>query len=145
GPKHREQIDTAMLVVAAILVGEQHRDIARVDVLHVHRQPPSALGRGERPQKIAIPAEDGDGKLLGHFKWWRPDGTFRESNCSVDGKPQRNRKTERRHEPAPRPSCPPENCAPEAHCFAKTTSLPCAVRANRSGWYMSSTVAAGCT
>ena len=44
--RHGRRVDAAMLVEALILVGEEHFEEPRIDVLDARRQPPAPLGGG---------------------------------------------------------------------------------------------------
>ncbi len=45
--RHRAPVDPVMRIEALVLVAEQHRQIARIDLLDGRRQPPAAVGQGE--------------------------------------------------------------------------------------------------
>jgi len=48
---------------APVLIGDQHREIARIDVVGRRRQPPAPVGQGERPEQPAVAVDD-DGRAL---------------------------------------------------------------------------------
>ena len=50
----RQRIDAAVAQEAPVLVGEQHREEARIDVGARRRQPPAAFRRGVGPQQPAV-------------------------------------------------------------------------------------------
>ena len=46
------------VVEAPVLVGDQHREIARIDVMRRRRQPPAPVGQGERTQQPPVAVDD---------------------------------------------------------------------------------------
>ena len=74
--QERARVDAAMLVEAPVLVGDQHRDIARIDVVRRRRQPPAPVGQGEGAQQPAVAVDD-DGRAFarGH-EIERPEARF---------------------------------------------------------------------
>src|SRR5690348_889844 len=63
GAKKRANVDPVVLVEAAVLVGDEHRDIARIDVVRTRRQAPAAIGQGKGPEQAAVAVDD-DGRAL---------------------------------------------------------------------------------
>ena len=65
-PAERERVDAVMRFKALVLVGEQHGEEARIDVLARRRQPPATLERGVGPQQppVAIHHQRGEGEPL---------------------------------------------------------------------------------
>ncbi len=59
----RERVDPAMLREAAVLVGDQHAEIALVDIARFDRQSPTPVRRGEGAQQHARAIEH-DGRCL---------------------------------------------------------------------------------
>ena len=58
GANEGANVDPVVLVEAAILVGDEHRDVARVDVVRGRRQAPAPIGQGEGPQQPAVAIDD---------------------------------------------------------------------------------------
>ena len=58
GAQERARVDAVMRLEARILVGDQHRDIAWVDVVRRRRQAPAPVGHGERTQEPAVAVDD---------------------------------------------------------------------------------------
>ena len=56
--QERARIDAMVLVEASILVGDEHREIARIDVMRRRRKPPAPVGQREGPQQPAIAIDD---------------------------------------------------------------------------------------
>ena len=54
GAGERQRIDAVVVEEAAVLVGEQHRQEARIDIRAGRRQPPAALRRGVGPQQPPV-------------------------------------------------------------------------------------------
>ena len=54
GARHRQRIDAAMGAEAPVLVGEQHLDKARIDVVDGDRQTPAAVRRGVGAEQPAV-------------------------------------------------------------------------------------------
>ena len=74
--QERARVDAAMLIETPVLVGDEHREIARIDVMRRRRQPPASVGQGEGPQQPAVAVDD-DGRALarGH-EIERPEARF---------------------------------------------------------------------
>lgn len=87
------RIDAAVGAEIAILEGEQHGEIALVDVAHRHRQPPAIVRSGEGTQQRAVPVDDDGGKVFGHKEWWRPELAFGNSDAGIgrDGRDRSDR------------------------------------------------------
>ncbi len=86
GPDQRLPIDAVMQSEAPVLVGDKHREVARIDRLFLHRQPPAAFSRGEWAEQTAAPVErrpsmSGSPPDRGLAAGWRqcarPDGRAR--------------------------------------------------------------------
>ena len=73
GARHGSGVDAVMLVEPPVLEGEQHLEIALIDVAGIERQAPAAIGCRERPQQPLVAIDDHDGKLLGFGQRQRPD------------------------------------------------------------------------
>ena len=58
GARHRAPVDAAMRVEAPVLVGEQHREIARIDLAAGHRKAPAPVGQGEGAQQPPVAIDD---------------------------------------------------------------------------------------
>jgi predicted GNAT superfamily acetyltransferase len=58
GARHRPPVDAVMGVEAAVLVAEQHGQIARIDLAGGGWQPPAAIGQGEGAQQPAVAVDD---------------------------------------------------------------------------------------
>ncbi len=54
GPGERQEVDAGMPVEAAILVGLEEGEEARIDLLDIGGEPPAPLGRREGPQQPAV-------------------------------------------------------------------------------------------
>ncbi len=59
----RARVDPAMLPESPVLVSDEHREIARIDVVGRRRQPPAAVRQGEGAQQPAVAVDD-DGRSL---------------------------------------------------------------------------------
>jgi len=121
-----------MVVVATILVSEQHFDEAWIDVGARRLQPPTPLGRGEGPKQLPVCIEQ-------LHRYGVLGGNRRRIRLVERIEPP---KRTRRHEDGEAGSC--RDIPPAGHQGAALTSMrPVAVRAEYSGRYMSSTCAAG--
>ena len=58
GANERAKIDAVVLVKPAVLIGDEHRDVARIDVMRGRRQPPASVGQSERPEQPAVAIDD---------------------------------------------------------------------------------------
>ena len=58
GARHGGPVDAAVGIEAAVLVTEQHRQIARVDLGGRGRQTPPAVGQGEGAQQPIVAVDD---------------------------------------------------------------------------------------
>jgi hypothetical protein len=47
-----------MAVETAVLIGNEHRDEARIDIARVNRKPPASVRRREGPQKTPVSIDD---------------------------------------------------------------------------------------
>ena len=65
GPPDRQRIDAVMAAEALVLEGDQHGEVARIDLLHLRRQAPAAVGRGVGAQQPVVAVEHRDGQRLG--------------------------------------------------------------------------------
>ena len=144
GPQGGQPVDAAMGPEAAILEGEQHGEIARVDVIGLGRQPPAALGCREGSEQISVAVDHRRGDLHRALERRRPQCRHRQAHRAIDGQ-QREKGSGRENQPVPWFATQTHDPSRQAHCLARISSRPEAVRAKRSGRYMSSTVAAGCT
>ncbi len=77
--KKRAEVDAAVLIEAPVLVGDEHRDIARIDVVGRRRQPPTPVRQSERTQQAPV-AVDHDRRALA-----RGGEVERAERCSVAG------------------------------------------------------------
>ena len=57
-PHQRTAVDAGMAPEARVLISEQHRQIARIDLAGGRRQPPAAVGQGEGAQQPAVAVDD---------------------------------------------------------------------------------------
>ncbi len=57
------RIDAAVLIEPPVLIGDQHRKIARVDLMGRRRQAPAPIGQGEGPEQPPLAIDD-DGRAL---------------------------------------------------------------------------------
>ena len=64
GAAEGERIDARMLEEALVLIGEQHVEITRIDLLARGGEPPAALARHIGPEQLAVAVEHG----LGDFE-----------------------------------------------------------------------------
>ena len=58
GANEGANVDAVVLVEPAVLVGDEHREIARIDVVRGRRQAPAPIGQGEGPQQPAVAIDD---------------------------------------------------------------------------------------
>ncbi len=58
GANERAKVDAVVLVKPAVLIGDEHRDVARIDVMRRRRQPPAPVGQSERPEQPAVAIDD---------------------------------------------------------------------------------------
>ena len=58
GADQRARIDAAMVVESGILIGDEHREIARIDVVRGRRQAPAPVGQRERPEQPPAAIDD---------------------------------------------------------------------------------------
>jgi hypothetical protein len=56
--QERADVDAGMLVKPAILIGDEHREIARIDVVRGRRQAPAPIRQGEGPKQPAVTIDD---------------------------------------------------------------------------------------
>ena len=124
-----ERVDADMLVETLILVGEQHLDKPRIDILDTGRQAPSALRRGVGTQQPALAIQHAV-RRVDIFSRWRTD----RDKPAAGGNGDDRRRTGQ-----------PASDAPASYHFALISMVPVAVRPKRSGRYMSSTLACGST
>ncbi len=124
---HRQRIDAPMLLETPVLVGLQHFDEARIDLVHGCRQPPAALGRRIGPQQTAVAIE--------HL---RRQFDIGETGDRAE-RPHPPRATCHRGDGHGGKSC--ENDAVDLHRITSgaISIVPVPVRPKRSGRYMSST------
>ena len=157
----RQRIDAAMAHEAPVLVREQHRQETRIDVGARRRQPPAAFRRGVGPQQPAVAVDHqrriGEPLAARHRPERRdPDKAHarhhdehdeRHGNAEAQDAPQppsSSRQTGARRAIAGR--CRRSSTsAHRAAVAAVTSTVPEPVRPKRSGRYMSSTNACGCT
>ena len=132
GARQSAPVDAVMRVKARILIGEQHRDIARVDFAELNRQAPAPVGQGEGAQQASVAIDDDGRSLARRHQIDRAEILKILRPCRRDGERQNENQRPGDAEPA----------ALAVH-FAMTSIAPKAVRPNRSGRYMSSTVAGG--
>ena len=139
GAQQGLRIDAAVLVEALVLIGDEHGEEAWVDGIGAHRQAPVAVTGDERAQQLAILVGDEGG--IGDVPAERhgaeaPQCLADRETYRVDGEqPEEQPRIE-----AQRPSA----AGTGFHQGAVTVTPLLAVRALRSGRYMSSTVAPGC-
>ena len=60
-----QRVDAVMRLEALVLVGDQHGEVARVDVLGIDRQAPAPVRRREGPQQPVVAIDHRDRKRLG--------------------------------------------------------------------------------
>ncbi len=58
GPGERQEIDALMLPEPLVLIGHQHLDELRIDLIEVYRQPPASVGGGEGAKQLAVAIDD---------------------------------------------------------------------------------------
>src|SRR5260370_406988 len=59
----RARVDAAMLIEPPVLIGDKHRQIARIDVMRRRRQAPAPVRQGEGPEQPSLAIDD-DGRAL---------------------------------------------------------------------------------
>src|SRR5579862_4004238 len=75
GADKRAIVDAVMLGKAPVLVTDEHREEARIDLGLVDRQPPNAVGGGERAKQPAVLVDDdARGRNLCRVEWRRKGG-----------------------------------------------------------------------
>ncbi len=135
GARHRAPVDAAMLVKASVLVGEQHREIARVDLAAGDGQAPAPVGQRESAQQPPVAIDDDRRAEAGGGEIERPEAL--EIAVPSRGQRQPEDEDERADD---REAAAFEGVS--SH-FAFTSIAPKPVRPKRSGRYMSSAVAGG--
>src|ERR1700687_2114539 len=130
-PRQRHRIDAMVRTKAFVLIGKQHLQKARVDILHRLRQPPAPFAGGIGAQQLALAVEY-------HMRGFEILAERRRSQ-RIDPRAADECGHRRRSGKA----CEDETGA--LHFAAEISIAPVAVRPKRSGWYMSSTIACGST
>ena len=54
----RAKVDAVVLIEPAVLIGDQHREIARIDLMRGRRQTPAPVGQSEGPEQPAVAIDD---------------------------------------------------------------------------------------
>ena len=94
GANERAKVDAVMLIKPPVLIGDEHRDIARIDVMRGRRQPPAAIGQSEGPEQPAVAIDDDRRALARGRKIERAEA------CGVarpgDGRAEARRRYERK-------------------------------------------------
>ena len=62
GAAKREGINAAVEAKARVLKGQQHGEIAGINLICLHRQPPAPIGRRIGPQQLIVAIKHGDGE-----------------------------------------------------------------------------------
>ncbi len=74
--RERAQVHAAMVIEAPVLVGDEHGEIARIDIMRRRRQPPAPVRQSEGPQQAAVSVDD-DGRYLARRREVdRPEARF---------------------------------------------------------------------
>ena len=131
GAAERQKVDTVMLVETFVLIGEQHFEETRIDILDGRRQPPAPLAGGVGAQQPALAVEH-DMRGLHILAERRPAERIDPGNPGQRGQKSRAGKAA-------------EDETSAFHFAAVISIVPVAVRPKRSGRYMSSTTACGST
>ena len=100
----RQRIDAVMRAEALVLVGEQHVEEARIDIVDRRRQPPAAFARSHRPQQPAV-AVDHQRSRTRDPRRAAPGRARRSTSAAAAGKQPRRRRRSKRSD-ATRPSSP---------------------------------------
>ena len=58
GAQQRQRVDAVVIPEALVLIGDQHLDELRIDLVEAGRQPPAPVGRGEGPEQRAVAVDD---------------------------------------------------------------------------------------
>ena len=58
GANERAKVDAIVLIKPPVLIGDEHRDVARIDVMRGRRQPPASVGQSEGPEQPAVAIDD---------------------------------------------------------------------------------------
>lgn len=146
GTQHGGPVDPVVIGEMPVFIGNQHVEEAPVDLRHGDRQPPAAVGGGERAQQRPVRIDHLDRDRQGGEA-----GRLRQARREA-GDEHAAAEDAARHEPEEQedggdgPSRPPRPAPARAHGPTGATSmLPAAVLARSSGRYMSSIVAPGST
>src|SRR5271163_968465 len=163
GARHRPDIDALMIIEPAVLVADQHRKVARIDLARSDGQSPASVGQSEGAEQPPVAIDD-DGRTVarsrqiertemlqiartrrGHGERQREDGrpeggeeAALEAARGALIRPSAtfSRKSGRGAK-APRPLLRERGWGEGAH-FDTTSIVPKPVRPKRSGRYMSS-------
>ena len=175
GAAEGERIDARMLEEALVLIGEQHVEITRIDLIARGGEPPAALARDVGAEQFAVAVDHGLGEFQIAAERGRSERVDQAPRCA-DGHASDGGKTSGRIEgsTAPRPLLTFEVRATRAarrlivpvtrraeravlarsgeggfsslvHLADCTLTAPVPVRPKRSGRYMSSISACGST
>ena len=63
GARHRPDIDALMIIEPAVLVADQHREVARIDLARSDGQSPASVGQSEGAQQPPVAIDD-DGRTV---------------------------------------------------------------------------------
>ena len=58
GANERAKVDAIVLIKPPVLIGDEHGDIAWIDVMRGRRQPPAAVWQSEGPEQPAVAIDD---------------------------------------------------------------------------------------
>ncbi len=132
GATKRQHIDAGMALIAAVLIGDEHLQQGRVDVIDCGLKSPQALAGREGAQELAVSIED-----FGRYLPRRVQRGRVVSVCPIEcGERGGGRDGDR-------PDADPDAPHPTHQGAVETVIAPAAVRADSCGRYMSSTLAAG--
>jgi len=146
--RHRAPVDAVVRVETTVFVGDQHREVTRIDLAAGRRKTPAPVGQRERAQEPSAAINDDRRADAGGGEVERPEVLEIEVPRRRQPKPQQERERAEKCEYAAfegvRPPFPRKGGGghPRAH-FAVTSIEPKPVRPKRSGRYMSSAVAGG--
>ena len=102
-----QEVDAGMPVEACVLIGLQHREIARIDIGGLDRKPPASILRRERAQQLPVPVEYHGRAVLRNGQVERPQ--------ALGEAPQRQRRDENGgHE-----DCRDDDSPPQPLLYAK--------------------------
>jgi hypothetical protein len=94
GADERADVDAAVFVEPPVLIGDEHREITRIDAVRRRGQPPTAVRQSERPQQSAVAINDDRRTIARRRKIDRPEA--RRITRPADGRREASSEKERR-------------------------------------------------